>query len=147
MFLEKEKFLRKQIQSMQKNIALWKQQQAKLEMQMNEKRVYLQTLYESFIDGVITQIEYKELRENYQNEIEDLLSEITCLEEIQQNTHQKIENILNLKEEFQSTQILEMTKEFADKFIERVEVFPDNAVTVNFYFDEFLKEIGVNDIE
>jgi glycerophosphoryl diester phosphodiesterase len=126
---------------------LWKQQQAKLEMQMNEKRVYLQTLYESFIDGVITQIEYKELRENYQNEIEDLLSEITCLEEIQQNTHQKIENILNLKEEFQSTQILEMTKEFADKFIERVEVFPDNAVTVNFYFDEFLKEIGVNDIE
>ncbi|MCI9355113.1 MAG: hypothetical protein HFE58_10045, partial [Firmicutes bacterium] len=45
------------------------------------------------------------------------------------------------------TQILEMTKEFADKFIERVEVFPDNAVTVNFYFDEFLKEIGVNDIE
>ncbi len=112
-----------------------------------KKRVYLQTLYESFIDGVITQIEYKELRENYQNEIEDLLSEITCLEEIQQNTHQKIENILNLKEEFQSTQILEMTKEFADKFIERVEVFPDNAVTVNFYFDEFLKEIGVNDIE
>ncbi len=146
LFLEKEKFLRKQIQSMQKNIALWKQQQAKLEMQMNEKRVYLQTLYESFIDGVITQIEYKELRENYQNEIEDLLSEITCLEEIQQNTHQKIENILNLKEEFQSTQILEMTKEFADKFIERVEVFPDNTVTVKFYFDELLNEIEVNDI-
>ena len=146
MFFEKEQHLQQQMQFMQKNIVLWKQQQTALEIQMNEKRSYLQTLYESFIDGVITQIEYKELRENYQNEIEDLLSEITCLEEIQQNTHQKIENILNLKEEFQSTQILEMTKEFADKFIERVEVFPDNTVTVKFYFDELLNEIEVNDI-
>jgi DNA invertase Pin-like site-specific DNA recombinase len=146
LFFEKEQHLQQQMQFMQKNIVLWKQQQTALEIQMNEKRSYLQTLYESFIDGVITQIEYKELRENYQNEIEDLLSEITCLEEIQQNTHQKIENILNLKEEFQSTQILEMTKEFADKFIERVEVFPDNTVTVKFYFDELLNEIEVNDI-
>ncbi len=39
-----------------------------------------------------------------------------------------------------------MTKEFADKFIERVEVFPDNTVTVKFYFDELLNEIEVNDI-
>jgi len=61
--------------------------------------------------------------------------------------NQKIENILKLKEVFQSTQISEITKEFADKFIKRVEVSPDNIVTVNFYFDELLNEIGVNDIE
>ena len=46
LFLEKENFLNKQIQSMQKSIILWKQQQAELEIQMNEKRAYLQTLYE-----------------------------------------------------------------------------------------------------
>ena len=115
-------------------------------MQMNEKRLYLQTLYESFIDKVITQTEYQELREKYQNEIENLLSQITCLEEIQLNTYQQIENILNLKEDFQSTQNSEMTKEFSEQFIKRVEVSPDNTVTVTFYFDELLNEIGVNEI-
>ena len=147
MFLEKENFLNKQIQSMQKSIILWKQQQAELEIQMNEKRAYLQTLYESLIDGVITQLEYKELRKSYQSEIENLLSEISCLEEIQQNNSQKIKNILKLKEIFQSIQISEITKEFSEQFIKRVEVSPENTVTVTFYFDELLKEIGVNDIE
>ena len=132
---------------MQKNIVLWKQQQTALEMQMNEKRLYLQALYESLINKVITQTEYKELRKNYQNEIENLLSETTCLEEIQQYNSQKIEHILKLKEEFESIQILEMTKEFAEQFIKRVEVSPDNTVTVIFYFDELLNEIGGNDIE
>ena len=146
-FLEQEYSLQQQIQFMQKKINLWKQQQAELEMQMNEKRLYLQTLYESLVDGVITQSEYKEMRENYQSEIENLLSEITCLEEIQQYNNQKIENILKLKEVFQSTQISEITKEFAEQFIKRIEVSSDNIVTVAFYFDELLNEIGVNDIE
>lgn len=146
LFLEKEQYLQQQIQSMQKNIVLWKQQQTALEMQMNEKRLYLQALYENLINKVITQTEYKELRKNYQNKIENLLSEITCLEEIQQYNSQKIQNILKLKEDFQLTQNSEMTKEFADKFIERVEVSPDNTVTIIFYFDELLNEIEVNDI-
>ena len=128
-------------------MVLWKQQQTALEMQMNEKRLYLQALYENLINKVITQTEYKELRKNYQNEIENLLSEITCLEEIQQYNNQKIENILKLKEVFQSTQISEITKEFAEQFIKRIEVSSDNIVTVAFYFDELLNEIGVNDIE
>jgi len=127
-------------------MVLWKQQQTALEMQRNEKRLYLQALYENLINKVITQTEYKELRKNYQNKIENLLSEITCLEEIQQYNSQKIQNILKLKEDFQLTQNSEMTKEFADKFIERVEVSPDNTVTVTFYFDELLNEIEVNDI-
>ena len=107
---------------MQKNIILWKEQQTALEIQMNEKRLYLQTLYESLINRAITKTEYKELRENYQNEIENLLSEITCLEEIQQNACQKIENILNLQENFGATQNSEMTKEFSEQFIKRVEI-------------------------
>ena len=147
LFLEKEQYLQQQVQSMRKNITLWKQQQTALEMQMNEKRLYLQTLYESLVDGVITQSEYKKLRENYQNEIENLLSEISCLEEIQQYHSQKIEHILKLKEVFQLEQISEITKEFADKFIKRIEVSSDNIVTVAFYFDELLNEIEVNDIE
>ena len=146
MFLEKEKFLNKQIQSMQKKIELWKQQQAELEIQMNEKRLYLQTLYENLIHRVITQTEYKELRENYQNEIESLLAEINCLEEIQKNNSQKIEHILKLKKEFQSISF-SITKEFADKLIEKVEVSPKGTVNVIFYFDELLKEIKVNNIE
>lgn len=146
-FLEQEHSLQQQIQFMQKKINLWKQQQAELEMQMNEKRLYLQTLYESLVDGVITQSEYKEMRENYQSKIENLLSKITCLEEIQQYNNQKIENILKLKEVFQSTQISEITKEFAEQFIKRIEVSSDNIITVAFYFDELLNEIGVNDIE
>lgn len=127
-------------------MVLWKQQQTALEMQMNEKRLYLQALYENLINKVITQTEYKELRKNYQNKIENLLSEITCLEEIQQNACQKIENILNLQENFRATQISEMIKEFSEQFIKRVEVSPNKAVTVVFYFDELLKEIEVNDI-
>ena len=147
LFLEKEQYLQQQVQSMRKNITLWKQQQTALEMQMNEKRLYLQTLYESLVDGVITQSEYKKLRENYQNEIENLLSEISCLEEIQQYHSQKIEHILKLKEVFQSEQISEITKQFADKFIKRVEVSPNGTIDVIFYFDELLNEIEVNDIE
>ncbi len=147
LFLEKKHFLQQQIQSIQKNIALWKQQQSALEIQRNEKRLYLQTLYESLIHKVITQSEYKELRENYQNEIENLLSEITCLEEIHQYNSQKIEHIFKLKEVFQSEQISEITKQFADKFIKRVEVSPNGAVDVIFYFDELLNEIEVNNIE
>lgn len=127
-------------------MVLWKQQQTALEMQRNEKRLYLQTLYESLINRVITQSEYKELRENYQNEIENLLSEISCLEEIQQYHSQKIEHNLKLKEVFQLEQISEITKQFADKFIKRVEVSPTGAVDVIFYFDELLNEIEVNDI-
>ena len=146
LFLEKEQYLQQQIQSMQKNMVLWKQQQTALEMQMNEKRLYLQALYENLINKVITQTEYKELRKNYQNKIENLLSEVTCLEEIQQCNSQKIEHILKLKKDFQLIQNSGITKEFADKFIERVEVSPDNTVTVTFYFDELLNEIEVNDI-
>ena len=146
-FLEKEKFLNKQIQSMQKKIELWKQQQTKLETQLNEKRLYVQTLYENFIHRVITQTEYKELRENYQNEIESLLAEIICLEEIQKNNSQKIEHIFKLKQLFQSTQISEITKEFSDKLIEKVEVSSNGTINVTFYFDKLLKEIKVNSIE
>ena len=75
------------------------------------------------------------------------MSEVTCLEEIQQCNSQKIEHILKLKEVFQLEQISEITKEFADKFIKRIEVSSDNIVTVAFYFDELLNEIEVNDIE
>ncbi len=146
LFLEKEKFLNKQIQSMQKKIELWKQQQTKLEIELNEKRLYIQTLYENLIHRVITQTEYKELRENYQNEIESLLAEIICLEEIQKNNSQKVEHILKLKKEFQSISF-SITKEFADKLIEKVEVSPKGTVNVIFYFDELLKEIKVNNIE
>ena len=39
-----------------------------------------------------------------------------------------------------------MIKEFSEQFIKRVEVSPNKAVTVVFYFDELLKEIEVNDI-
>ena len=147
LFLEKEKFLNKQIQSMQKKIELWKQQQTKLEIELNEKRLYIQTLYENFIHRVITQTEYKELRENYQNEIESLLAEIICLEEIQKNNSQKIEHIFKLKQLFQSTQISEITKEFSDKLIEKVEVSSNGTINVTFYFDKLLKEIKVNSIE
>ena len=89
----------------------------------------------------------QQCRMQYQSEIENLLSEITCLEEIQQYNNQKIEHILKLKEVFQSTQISEITKEFANKLIKRVEVSPTGAVDVIFYFDELLNEIEVNDIE
>ena len=147
LFLEKEQFLQQQINHMHNNIALWKQKRSKLEIQMNEKRLYLQTLYENLINRVITQAEYKELRENYQNEIENLLSEICCLEKVEKNSSQKIENILKLKDVFQSTQTSNITKEFADRFIERVEVASSGAVTVIFYFDELLKELEVNIIE
>ena len=143
MFLEKEPFLQQQINHMQNNIVLWKQKQSKLETQLSEKKLYLQTLYENLANRVITQTKYKELRENYQNEIENLLSELCCLEEIQKNGTQKIENILKLKEVFQSTQISNMTKEFAHKFIKRVEVASSGAVTVIFCFDKLLKELEV----
>ena len=146
LFLEREHSLQQQIQSIQKKIDLWKQQQSELEIQKDEKKLYLQTLYESLVDGVIIQSEYKEMRENYQSEIENLLSEITYLEELQKNCNQKIEHILKLKEVFQSTQISEITKEFANKLIKRVEVSPTGAVDVIFYFDELLNEIEVNDI-
>ena len=132
---------------MQKNIILWKEQQTALEIQMNEKRLYLQTLYESLINRAITKTEYKELRKNYQNEIENLLSEVTCLEEIQQCNSQKIEHILKLKKEFQLIQNSGITKEFSEQFIKRVEVSPNNTVTTSFYFDELLNKIGVSDIE
>ena len=89
----------------------------------------------------------QQCRMQYQSEIENLLSKITCLEEIQQYNSQKIEHILKLKEVFQSTQISEITKEFANKLIKRVEVSPTGAVDVIFYFDELLNEIEVNDIE
>ena len=146
-FLEKGQHLQQQVQSMQKNIILWKEQQTALEIQINEKRLYLQTLYESLINRAITKTEYKELRKNYQNEIENLLSEVTCLEEIQQCNSQKIEHILKLKKDFQLIQNSGITKEFSEQFIKRVEVSPNNTVTTTFYFDELLKEIGVNDIE
>ena len=146
LFLEREHSLQQQIQSIQKKIDLWKQQQSELKIQKDEKKLYLQTLYESLVDGVIIQSEYKEMRENYQSEIENLLSEITYLEELQKNCNQKIEHILKLKEVFQSTQISEITKEFANKLIKRVEVSPTGAVDVIFYFDELLNEIEVNDI-
>ena len=48
--------------------------------------------------------------------------------------------------EIKSTQILEITKEFANKLIKRVEVSPTGAVDVIFYFDELLNEIEVHDI-
>ena len=143
LFLEKEPFLQQQINHMQNNIVLWKQKQSKLETQLSEKKLYLQTLYENLANRVITQTKYKELRENYQNEIENLLSELCCLEEIQKNGTQKIENILKLKEVFQSTQISNMTKEFAHTFIKRVEVASSGAVTVIFCFDKLLKELEV----
>ena len=88
----------------------------------------------------------QQCRMQYQSEIENLLSKITCLEEIQQYNSQKIEHILKLKEVFQSTQISEITKEFANKLIKRVEVSPTGAVDVIFYFDELLNEIEVHDI-
>ena len=118
-----------------------------MEIELNEKRLYIQTLYENFIHRVITQTEYKELRENYQNEIESLLAEIICLEEIQKNNSQKIEHIFKLKQLFQSTQISEITKEFSDKLIEKVEVSSNGTINVTFYFDKLLKEIKVNSIE
>ena len=53
---------------------------------------------------------------------------------------------MKLKKEFQLIQNSGITKEFSEQFIKRVEVSPENTVTVTFYFDELLKEIGVNDI-
>ena len=124
-----------------------KKVQGRADIELNEKRLYIQTLYANFIHRVITQTEYKELRENYQNEIESLLAEIICLEEIQKNNSQKIEHIFKLKQLFQSTQISEITKEFSDKLIEKVEVSSNGTINVTFYFDKLLKEIKVNSIE
>jgi hypothetical protein len=96
-------------------------------------------LYEQYKNKEINQVVYLEKRETLETELTNKKTEYETLSSQKQSNENMLESAEQLSQafaQFQSTS--ELTKEIADKFIEMVEVYDVDRITIKFLFqDEF----------
>ena len=92
-------------------------------------------LYENFIQDILTVDEYFDYKQKYEAKIEQLSEEVIQLDNGLKSIEKQIEQYRNLKQDAKSIkEDRELTAALIDRLIDRVELSPDNQITVKYKF-------------
>jgi DNA invertase Pin-like site-specific DNA recombinase len=107
-----------------------------LKQDMDKDSRLLKSLYESLVSGVITTDEYKELREGYEKKIADGLKSVKELESRQKELEKQMSEYLELSDLIAKVKGCgDITAALIERLIERIRVFHDRSIEVEFRFN------------
>lgn len=117
-------------------------QQEKLKMKIEKNKEYSKKAYEKYMDEVLSRNEYLNLKSVYEQENIQYQSEWMRLEEKRKARQQTMDETVKWLEKFQSGKITEkqLTKEFLEELIEKINVYPDQQIEIFFRFGNPLEE-------
>ncbi len=92
-------------------------------------------LYENFVQDILTMDEYFDYKQKYESKITQLSEEVIQLESGLKTIEKQIEQYRNLKQDAKSIkEDRELTAALIDRLIDRIELSPDNQITVKYKF-------------
>jgi DNA invertase Pin-like site-specific DNA recombinase len=102
---------------------------------------FLKALYESLVDGDITESEYREMKQSYEIKIAGLTEHEKQLRETARERHLK-QSATNKASKHLSAanNISDITADLLDALVERILVFPDKHIEVKFKFTDEISE-------
>ncbi len=109
-------------------------QKVDLERKVERMRKNLACLYDDFKDGLLTQTEYVEMREEYTAKIDVLQHEILCLKE---NSLDYVNHVLEggkWRTAVTASKFKELSKELIAEFISRIEIYDGMRIKIVFNF-------------
>jgi len=110
--------------------------------ELDKNRMFLKSLYESLINKIITDSEYSEMKQEYENKITNTLNEIKNLEDNQKRLKEKVEEYSNMEEHIPKIYgTTSLTAELIDKFIDKILVYSDKKAEIFFRFENIVKEV------
>lgn len=113
---------------------------------IRQNQYYLNSLYESLVNGDITSDEYKNMRDSYSLKIADATEKIKAMELEQAELEKTSKKYYDLSETAnQALKNGKLTKEIVDKLIDKIYVYKGRQVEIVFNFnDELQSEVAVN---
>ncbi len=113
-----------------------------LRQEMDKDSRLLKSLYESLVTGMITADEYSELRAGYENRIADGLIRVKELENRQKELEKQMDEYLALSDLMASVKGSEdITAALVDRLVERIRVFHDRSIEVDFRFSSGFEQL------
>ena len=111
---------------------------------LGRARMLYDSLYQNYVDRLMTEEEYTELRSRYKRDIENAKTRLAAAEQQRQNERKKTTDNPWLAACEQYASELELTEEMAHALIERIEIDADSHVSVTLRFrDEYRALIGL----
>ena len=108
-------------------------------MEMSQTKDLIRSLYENLASGLITSKEYQELRSKYLEKIDHQrkrYSELMRTLAEQEVERVNMQELLQILEAFKSSK--KLTKALIDKLVDRLEVYRDGRIHVEFCYTELL---------
>ncbi|MDO5002878.1 MAG: recombinase family protein [bacterium] len=105
-------------------------EKANIEKKLNEKKLYFKNLYEDKIKGILTDEDFKMLREDYSKEVENYQMRLNEILQELDNVEIRKENSVDIESILKKYKnIKELNKTIIDEFIERIYVGKLNKET------------------
>ena len=112
-----------------------KNQMSARRQEIEKKRRLIRSLYENFVQGILTNEEYFELKADYEESINTLSGEIEALEKDMDALDSRLVRYRAMEKDAKSlTQDHALTAELIDRLIERIEIDHERNIHVTFRF-------------
>ena len=112
-----------------------KTQMSARRQETEKKRRLIRGLYENFVQGILTNVEYFELKADYEESIRTLSGEIEALEKDMDALDSRLVRCRSMEKDAKSlTQDHALTAELIDRLIERIEIDHERNIHVTFRF-------------
>ena len=116
-----------------------------IQSEIDKNTRYLKGLYESLMEGDITNTEYKEMKQSYETKIADLTEKARDLRESARQQALDTTKRNNAAGRLQSlSRISDLTAEVVDKLIEKILVFEDKHIEVRYNFTDEIARGNLN---
>ena len=115
---------------------------ATAERRLARSKALFDSLYQNYVDRLMDEREYTELRNQYRAEMEQAQAEIANLERQQSERKQQTSDNPWLKNFGQFRGQMELTDELAHALIERVEVYSDDRVEIILKYQDEYQELA-----
>lgn len=108
---------------------------SRCQVEVDKNRKFLSTLYENFVNGLLTAAEYTEMKTGYEQKITQGVSSIQSLAAQMKELESQVGQYITLAGQLEKvSQDTELTAQLVDQLIERVTVFSSTEIKVDFRF-------------
>ena len=117
-----------------------------LKRYINKNQNYLNSLYESLVNNIITADEYQSMRKDYGDKISEAVKKIHSLELLQSEVEKKYNHYCDLSDAVETiVKNNSLTKELINKLIDKIYVYKGRKVEIIYNFEnEYESEVADN---
>ena len=117
-----------------------------LKQYINKNQNYLNSLYESLVNNIITADEYQSMRKDYGDKISEAVKKIHSLELLQSEVEKKYNHYCDLSDAVETiVKNNSLTKELINKLIDKINVYKGRKVEIIYNFEnEYESEVADN---